>query len=1253
MTHLRRILFLIPSIAIGLCAANLAAQESRASLGGKVTDPQNAAIPGAAVVVSSQETGVTQHTTTNGTGDWKIQYLLPGHYSFTVAAPGFKTIDHAPIELQVGDQKTADVQLPLGSTSESVVVSSEAPLLDITAAVSGTVITTKELQDIPTISHIPSLLVGLTPGGIVGAPTGGGAHLWSNISGSTLSVNGQGSVAGSGAGNTNLATSYLIDGGYDFNDSGQQAFIPPQDAVREFRVSSNAFDASLGRFTGATVSTMTKNGTKDFHGEGYEYNQNNFLNARPYNNTKNPPIHVNEYGASVGGPVWLPHLYNGRSRGTFFFFNFDGIQNKTPGSQGTMSLPTMAERKGDFSNSYVVSGGVKYPFIIYDPASIDASGNRTEFPNDQIPTGRLDPVAQAYLNLLPPPDNGGDATGPDSNNYIKNEIQDDQFKSWMGRLDQNWNNANHTYLSLRRNDWTEISYDPFGANNFLNGIAQSRKNKGLTLDHTIVLNPRLVLDLRYNVTNYDGTSYSTALGVNPTSFGFSKQFVSLMPVPSLPLVTNGSVTTGAVVVGAEANGIGTNQDSYDNDVYQTIDIALTQTHGTHNFKYGFEHLIEQEGAGGLGQVAGSFSFGNNWTDANPNKTNPVGSGSGLASFLLGLPTSGSFPINASAFWSGHYTAAYFQDDWRPSQNLTVNMGLRWDYETGLSERHGKDWTRYNLNYVQTGVTGPSQATYASEVGASSTNAGIKLLQQYRPDASTFVSRGAFEYAGVNGTPSTLTNPRYRYFQPRLGFAYRLHPTTVIRGGLGRFVQGLDTLYSFGLPGQTGFSQSTNYVATTNNYQETSPQTWDNAFASGLQQPTGNSLGEQTNIGQVPGTLVDPDVGRVYTDEYYIGAQQEIGKYILEAGFTYNHTRDLPISLPTNAPPSQAYIAANTPSFDSTGKPSDPLPGSQTVPNPYKGVAGFPTSSSQYTSSTVSALQLLRPNPVVNSDINVNFGGGRETFYAFLARMEKRYENGFSLLQSFTWARDFTQDFTLGNADILVYVPRQIYSNDVRFHYTVAPIYELPFGRGKRFLANSGWAANELVGGWEFTGIYNFQSGTPIVLPTNSSFYRGDPSPDSHLTRGRNGKWFDTSAFAPYPTKSTCYTTVRALPAWTGVSSLPGYNYVPPGGVCTSSGPNNGVYEDFTVRNTLYPQTFGDIRNPPVDDFTLGIRKNFPITETMRIQLRMDAFNAFNHPRYSNIGTDPTSPYFGMVGGSATPSAANGPRAIELAGKFYF
>jgi hypothetical protein len=190
---------------------------------------------------------------------------------------------------------------------------------------------------------------------------------------------------------------------------------------------------------------------------------------------------------------------------------------------------------------------------------------------------------------------------------------------------------------------------------------------------------------------------------------------------------------------------------------------------------------------------------------------------------------------------------------------------------------------------------------------------------------------------------------------------------------------------------------------------------------------------------------------------------------------------------------------------------------------------------------------------------------------------------------------------------------------------------------------------QLVGGWELTGIYNFQSGNPIVLPTNSSFYRGDESPNTGLQRGRTGTYFDTSAFVPYPNKSTPIATIQAYPSWTGVTAMPGYSYVP----TPTDSAKNGIYNDFTVRNTLYPQTFGDIRNPWVNTWTAGLRKNFNFTETFRLQLRMDATNLFNHPQFGSISTDPTNAYFGRLSGSSKLTAVNNPRQIELAGKLYF
>jgi len=1227
------------------------AQESRASLGGRVTDPEGAVVPNAKVTVTSVETGVRQTTTTNATGDWSVKFLNPGHYTFSVNAPGFKLANHQPLELQVGDQKESDLALQVGSVTESVSVTSEAPLIDTTAAVSGTVITTKELEDLPTQSHVPTLLVGLTPGAVIGNGYGGAPHLWSNIGDSQNQINGSGSVAGSGGQNNNYSVQYTLDGSYDSNVSGQVAFVPPQDSIAEFRVQTNAYDASIGRQTGGTLNMVTKGGSKAFHGSVYEYNQNNTLNAHIWGvlpGVPVPAIHYNEYGATFGGPVWIPKLYDGRRRKTFFFYSYDGIRNNAPVNTGFMSLPTMAERGGDFSQAFQVTSGVKYQATIYDPLTIDpVTNNRQPFPGNKIPASRISPFAAAVFALMPPPDNAGDGTTSDNNNYQKREVQRDKFISNAVRLDQAWNNANHSYANISFNNWSESSYNPFGgfAGDILNALIQARRQETLTLDHNIVVSPKILVDLKYNILNSFGSSYSPSRSYNDTQLGLSNTFISQMPLYSgIPLLAN-------VVGGAENGGLGTNQAaSYNVDTFQTMDGKITQTFRTHTFSYGVEYMIQQQGTGALYQTSGEFDFGSNaWTCHNPTSdcTGGVGNGWNQASFVLGMPYQTSYNKIYQAntgFWSQHYLAGFFQDDWRATPKLTLNFGMRWDYQTNASERHNKAFTRYNPTYVQTGVTSASQASYASLVGGSSSNIGVQLLQSARPNVSSFVSTGAEEFSGVNGAPTTPYDPRYRYFQPRLGFAYQVYPNTVVRGGLGRFVQA-----SFDKPSQSGFDANTYYTATNDNYH-TQAATLANPFPNGLVAPTGSSLGAATNVGSVT-SFTDPDYGRVYVDEASASIQQQISKFLVEIGGTYERTHGLALATPTNAIPTAAYLAAFGPQFDSTGRPLDTLSGNTPVTNPFKGIAAIQTgNSSLYSANTVNASQLLRPNPLVNSDTSETTSNGTATYYALLTKVERRYSNGFSYLQSFTWGRNYTQDFYLGNTSIQLYIPRQIYSNDVRFHYTVTPVYELPFGKGKKFLGNPSLGMEQLVGGWEFTGIYNFQSGNPIVLPTNSAFYRGDKSPDINVKKGRTGTYFDTTAFAPYPTKSTTVAQLQAYPTWTGVMSLPGATWSP---VNSSDSAKNGVYNDFTVRNTLYPQTFGDIRQPYVNTFTLGVRKNFNLTETFRFQLRFDATNLFNHPQFGNVGTSVTSTYFGRLSGTSSPTAVNNPRQIEIAGKIYF
>lgn len=1225
-------------------ARNAFSQESRATLGGKVTDQQGRIIPKAAVIVTADLTGVIEHTTTNGSGDWRVQFLVPGPYHFSVSAAGFKTTDHSAIELQVADQKFIDSRLLVGERNDTVEVEATTPLIDTTAAVSGTVVTTKQLEELPTQSHSPIALVGLVPGATVGASTGGSVHLWSNISNSNVSVN--------GAGTGNRANNYQLDGGNDTNAAGQIAFVPPSDSVAEFRVVTNAYDAAIGRQAGSTIALTSKTGTLAYHGILYEYNQNNFLNARPYNQLTTspvPPVHVNEYGGNVGGPVRIPFLYDGRKRKTFFFYSFDGIRNKQPGNTGFVTLPTLLERKGDFSQSFVVNNGVKYPVKIYDPASINATtGNRTLIggAGTQIPT--VNPIAAAIFALLPAPDRDPDTTiSSNANNYIKQEVQDDKFASNSLRLDQSWGNAQHSYVNLRTNNWNEISFDPFGASNILNAILQHRTNRGMTLDHTIVFSPKFLLDLRYNVNGYYGSSANPSGGVSPSTLGFNPALAALEQLPSLPRFDN-------ITPGVESTGIGTdNGSSYTNDTFQTISVGITQTLGNHNFRYGGEYMIQQEGTGGLGQAGGTFQFGNNFTTLNPNASNGPGVGSGLASFELGLATSGTLPHNATAFFSQHYTGVYFQDDWKTTSKLTLNFGLRWDYERPITERFDRLASRYDPTLIQQSATSSGQANYAALVGGGATNPGVALLQQYRGDPSTFVARGGLLFAGVNGTSRSVVNPRYKYFQPRLGFAYQVHKDTVIRGGLGRFVQP-----TFFTGGQPGFSTSTPFIATTDNYY-TAASTFSNPYPTGIIQPTGSSLGTATNVGR-QGNYTDPNIGRPYTDEASAYLQQQIGSVLIEIGGTLDLTRGTSVYDPitfnngfsTNVPSAAAWRASFGPTFDATGRPNDTQPGSVQVANPFLGNNSI--NSGFQNSKTTSAYQLLRPNPLLTGDVQLDQGKGRDTYYALNTKVEKRFKRGFSVLQSFTWSKRISMNTFIGPQVAAPVIERRLDSGDQRFHYVLTPLWQLPLGRGQRFLNHGNRFVELAVGGFEVTGIYQFQSGTPLVLPTNSSFYLTTPTADAPKTRTHV---FNTSRFYPYPNKSTERDhssgqkglALSDYPGWTGVQSLPGASFVPTAGDLA----RNGVYQDFSTRVTYNQTTFGDIRNPYLNDFTLGARKSFNFTESVRFQLRIDAFNALNHPRFGNIDTNPSDGTFGYLGGSARPTAVNSPRQIELGGKLFF
>jgi hypothetical protein len=1213
-------------LLISSTALVLRAQEVRATIGGRVMDAQGAMIPNASIEVVNTDTNVKQNARTNGQGVWIVEFLNPGPYEFTVTAQGFRSETRKGITLQAADDKLFDTHLEIGATSQTVEVVADTPLVDTTSAVSGTVITQQEITEMPSSSHVVTLLSVLSPGVMAQDQNNNIAHLWSYNAASQFTADG---------GRNNIySNTFQLDGMQDMKSGGDVAFIPPMDSVQEFRVQTNAYDAAIGRQAGATINMQTKSGTKDYHGSAYEFNQNNFLNANMLQanliGAPVAPVHLNNWGGTFGGPVWIPKLYKGAAK-TFFFVSYDDTWNNNFLGDGTRSVPNAAERGGDFSQSFTTQniGGVlqRYPIQIYDPLSTDPkSGNRTPFPNNVIPKSQLSPISQAILAYVPMPNTANDPTGNDSNNFVPPAVRTDKFPAISIRGDQNWSQTQRSFVTIRWHHLTELSGDDFGASDIASGTYQVRINRSAGVDHVWTISPTKVLDLHFNVSRYEEPSYDAGADFDITKLGFSKSFASELTRSAFPYITGFASNFGA-----------NNGGSFTATSYYQWGATLTHVHGNHTFRYGGEYWVLQQANNGIGHQP-EFDFNGNYTRQNYLNSGGTGVGSTLASFLLGLPSGGSVDNNAQAFWSQRYTAVFFQDDWRVNNRLTVNLGMRWDYENEPTERFNRMVATWDPTAVSP-LSAQAQANYATILNdpANASNAAVQLLKQLVP-ASQFQVLGIPIYAGQNGAQRTATKNDYHEWQPRAGFAYRINEHTVFRGGFGRFVQA-----DYITGSQSGFSRSTGLIASNDN-GITPYDTLANPFHSGILQPVGNSLGALSNPTSFP-TWYDPNLGRLYSWEGSAHLQHEWKGWLFEIGFSHNKTYGI-WNFGTwyeNEQPFSLWKQYQTPTFDATGKPVATLMWNQPIPNPFKGIPAL-AGTSLGSNSTLNFNQFLSPNPMFSSSgIAETKPSGTNQYDAGLGKIERRFTKGFSMLVGFTWSKLFEDTSFLGPQIAGYHVEHKLGGEDRPFHLTVSPIWDIPLGRKQRYGANMPKWADAVIGGWELSGNYNIQSGVPVVFST-AGFFCGR---DFALKGGKQSlnQWFDTTCFYPFPSANTTPATLATYPWWTGVQSLPGYNYVP----TSSDTIKNGVYQDFANYVQTYPTRWGDVRASRVNNVDAGLRKNFSIVERMKLQLRFDVFNAFNHPRFGGPQTDPTNSAFGRV----TPSQQNQARSVELGARMTF
>ncbi|HJZ97000.1 MAG TPA: TonB-dependent receptor, partial [Candidatus Solibacter sp.] len=789
------------------------------------------------------------------------------------------------------------------------------------------------------------------------------------------------------------------------------------------------------------------------------------------------------------------------------------------------------------------------------------------------------------------------------------------------RADQNWNNRHHSFVSTRWSHLNQFTGDTFGIDNILAGTHAQRVARSIGLDHVVTLKPSMILDVKYTLNRFEEPSFSLGAGFDPTKLGFPASWVSRLQKPSFPYIT---------VSGYASFGT-TQADGYNDNTHHVLTGNLTQVHGKHMMRYGGEFWILQEARGGVGNQ-GQFDFNGTWTRLNNINSAGPGDGSALASLLLGMPTGGNLPVNANAVYSQHFVGFFVQDDWRVTPRLTVNLGLRWDYERPVMERFNRLTDRYDPATLNP-ISPAAQAAYAAILSspANATNQAVQLAAQLAP-ASAFRVPGVLGFAGLNGVPRTAVNGDYREFQPRLGFAYQIDRNTVIRGGFGRFTQA-----GFSAGGQVGFSTSANLNATQDNFL-TPYDTLANPFRAGIAAPTGSSLGALTNLGQGIGTWDNPDLGRLHSLEWSLHLQRQVRTWLFEIGYSHNKTYDIWNfgTWDKNLQSFALWKQLQTPTFNATGKPVATLDWNLTLPNPFYQLPGVSTNAGTYSSRTISLNQLLRPNPLYGS-IGQNNPSGSNQYDAGLAKIVRRFSKGYSVIAAFTWSKLFEDTSFLGPQIAGNHVEHKLGGEDRPFIFSLSPIWEVPVGRGRHFGRQMPKALDYIAGGWELSGNFRIQSGKAVVF-SGPAFFCGRDFSISRSERSLN-QWFDTSCFLPFPNANTTLATLQAYPYWTGVQSLPGYNYVPVAGDTI----RNGVYQDFANYLQTYPTRWGDVRASRVNNVDLGLRKNVKLTEKVKLQLRGDAFNAFNHPRFGGPDANPSDAAFGVV----AKAQNNQPRGIEL------
>jgi hypothetical protein len=1065
---------------ISIFAWFLNAQEFRSTLAGRITDPTGAVVVGAKVQAVEMNTNSRYDTVSNGDGLYTFPLLLPGRYELTVNAQGFKGYDQKGIVVNSDARVSQDVTLNVGSTNESIVVTGDAAPLETLRASAGQSITAHEIENLPLDGHtaLDAIYLGF---GVISQENRDANSPSGNAGFATITMGG----AAQGA------NEILLDGVPDIGTTGttgrRPAFLPPPDSVAEVKVEAFSTDASSGGAGGGTAEMITKGGTNQLHGALSEYNNDSVLQATAFfvnevGGTK-PLSETNQWAAVVGGPVWIPKVYNGKNR-VFFLFAYEGIRSGGPTAVfGT--TPTAAERTGDFSHLLSLNNST-HNYTLYDPNTAVLNNGvitRTPFPGNIIPQSRLNPIATDFLNsYLPLPNRAG--VYDDTNNYGTNENAQNPYHFFSGRGDINISDRNKLTLVGRESMYEQVNGALFDNIAYLNNYLY-RASWGGMADDIETFSPTLVGDLRLGFNRYDPYYGQASAGFDPTQLGFPSYIAANSTHLMMPTFTFSDGYSG---------NTGGNYSNQPFNTYQLFN-SYTKVKGAHIIKFGGEVLLEDYSSISWATADGSYTFDTGtWVKQTSSAAAPTLGGS-MAQFLLGLPTSGTFAINPPYKVDSYYSALFVQDDWHVRSNLTLNLGLRWERITPSVESHNRQIVDFSGSATNS-VTQAAEAAYAkSPVSQLPVNA--------------FQPTGGVLFASPSQR-NAYTTPD-KSFAPRIGVSWvpaALHNKTVIRSGFGIFY------YNYGVIGanQPGYSASTTLVATNNSYL-TPYATLSNPFPTGISQPIGNSQGINTYLGQSV-TFVNPNLARQYGLRWNFDVQQQLSSNMtLDVAYIGNHAVHLTTSFNYDSLSTQyetSSVFRDTTTINAL---------SAIVANPFAGLLPGQTLNG----STTSVSSLLTRYPEFTGVTESNMNNGGSYFNQLAIKLEKRLSNGLQFFINFSHSRLMANTAYLNGGSLQL--SKEVAADDRPNYLVIASIYDLPFGRGRHFGANAPKAVMFLLGNWQVGGEYTYFQGAPLSF--GNDIYLGAPL--NYNASNANGPAFNTSAFVTASAQQPA-DNIRTFPA---------------------------------------------------------------------------------------------------------------------------